>query len=101
MQEIFGTFYEGLRLQEGRKVLLQPIFFLFRRLLLALTVVTFNDVLIVQIYLIAGQTIASIMIIGLIKPFDDEKQNFIEMANEMFILFTLYGMICFSPFITD
>ena len=48
----FGTFYENLRLATGRKVLLHPGFFLFRRLVLTFALVVFRDNFFAQLVMI-------------------------------------------------
>ena len=45
----YGTIYEQIYLKEDSKVLLQPMFFFLRRLLLAIAVVILDQVLILQI----------------------------------------------------
>ena len=65
----YGALYDEVNLEEGPKVLLQPLFFLLRRMLLAIAVVIFDQVLIWQIMLMALQIVASVIIIGNVKPF--------------------------------
>ena len=63
----FKILYERLELKKGIIVLIQPIFFLFRRLILTLSVVLVDQTLIWQVMLLYFQVIASIIIISYIE----------------------------------
>ena len=69
MKEKFGSLYDGLKLKEGQKVLFEPIYFLFRRLLLALLVVVIDQALIWQIFLMSAQIVSSVILIGHVHPY--------------------------------
>ena len=52
IEERYGSIYSGLRQKSGKAVLMQPAFFLVRRLIVAIAIVFFRETLIAQIYLI-------------------------------------------------
>ena len=98
----YGSLYEEINIEEGsRMVLIQPAFFLFRRLLLAVAVVIFDKVLIWQIMLMALQIVASVIIIGNVRPFHTNGRSKKELFNEIVLMFVMYTIICFSPFVPD
>ena len=97
----YGALYDEVNLEEGPKVLLQPLFFLLRRMLLAIAVVIFDKVLIWQIMLMALQIVASVIIIGNVRPFHFQSRSNKELFNEIILMFVMYTIICFSPFVPD
>ena len=60
----YHALYEELNLNVGKKALLVPSFFLFRRLLLGIAVCVVGRGLIWQVYIMAAQIITQVMIIG-------------------------------------
>jgi len=62
--EKYGQFYVGLNLEQGRLVLLQSVWFMVRRLALALTVVFLNETVIWQLSAITFQVILQVIILG-------------------------------------
>ena len=97
----YGALYDQINLEEGPKVLLLPLFFLLRRLMLAISVVILNQVLIWQIMLMALQIIVSVIIIGNVRPFYFQSMSKKELFNEIILMFVMYTIICFSPFVPD
>ena len=97
----YGDVYLELNLSGSKMVLLQPVFFIFRRLMLAIAIVVFNKVLIWQIFLMASQIVASTIIIGNVAPFKLHSKNKTELFNEVILMFVMYTIICFSPFVPD
>ena len=69
MQQRYGSLYENLRMKPGKSALLQPAFFLLRRLVLTFAGVVFRESLITQLLLVWGQSIIAICIIGFANPF--------------------------------
>ena len=69
MMARYGDVYHELNLSGSKMVLLQPVFFILRRLMMAIAIVVFNKVLIWQIFLMASQIVTSTIIIGNIAPF--------------------------------
>ena len=96
----FEAIFEDLRGDASAISLLHPMYFLLRRFLMAVIVVVFRDRLIFQIMLKAFSIIAAVIISGEIQ-FTTVAKRKTELLNETIIMFVLYNMICFSPFVTD
>jgi len=67
---------------------------------MAVIVVVFRNHLIFQVMLKAFSIIAAVIITGTIS-FNSVKNRKIELLNETIIMFVLYNMMCFSPFVPD
>ena len=61
--------------------------------------VVFMQKLIYQIFCIVLYTLASLIYIGLKRPFDESLENSLALFNEFMVLVTLYHMICFTSFV--
>ena len=101
MIERFGDLYYELNLNGSKMVLIQPVFFILRRLMMAIAIVIVNKVLIWQIFLMASQIVASTIIIGNVVPFKLKSKMKSEYFNEIILMFVMYAVICFSPFVAD
>jgi len=97
----YSAFYEDLKLTQGREVLIQPLYFLFRRFLLAVTIVLANQTVIWQVGLMTAQIITAGIIIGRIRPFKETVRHNFEFFNEVIIMLVMYHIICFTPFVPD
>jgi len=93
--------YNQLDLRKGRDVLLQPFWFLVRRLLLALAVVFLESGVIWQISILTMTVIVQVIILGRVGPFREQSKNSFELFNECFVLVVMYHCICFTPFVPD
>jgi len=82
-------------------VLWQPIWFLVRRLILAVVVVNLGHTFIWQLSLIVFQLIVSVIIYGNVEPLKERRANQLELFNEVSIMFVIYNMMCFTPFVPD
>ena len=82
-------------------VLIQPLFFLLRRLMIAIAIVVVNQVLIWQIFLMASQIVASVIIIGNLRPYKYKDKRHIEIFNEIVLMFVMYTIMCFSDWVPD
>ena len=51
--------------------------------------------------LMAGQIVASVIIIGNLKPYQGVFKRNMETFNEVVLMFTMYTIICFSPLVQD
>jgi hypothetical protein len=98
--ERYQTIFEDLRTDQGPISLIHPIYFLFRRFLMAVIVVVLRDHLIFQVMLKAFSIIAAVIIAGAV-PYSTVSKRKMEFLNEVIIMFVLYNMICFSTFVTD
>ena len=82
-------------------MLSQPVYFLVRRFLLALTVVNLNNTVIWQVSLMTAQIVFAVILLGNVRPFAVPENNNIEVVNEVILMLVMYHMICFTPFIYD
>jgi len=96
----FKTLFEDLKMNIGSITLIHPLSFLFRRFLMAIIVVIFRDYLFFQIFIKSMSLIAIVIILGEI-PYETVQKTRAELLNEIIIMFVLYNLICFSPFIED
>jgi len=69
LMEQFSPIFEDLKIEVGPISLMHPIYFLFRRFLMAVIVVVFRNHLIFQVMLKAFSIIAAVIITGAI-PFN-------------------------------
>jgi len=51
--------------------------------------------------LTVAQVITAVIMIGHVSPYARKGQNQVETFNEVVIMFVVYHMICFTPFIWD
>lgn len=98
--EKYEPIFEHLKTSIGPISLIHPMYFLFRRLLIAVIVVFLKDHLIFQVMLIDFSVIAGVIIAGYIE-YDSRSKRNKEFVNELVVMFVLYCMICFSPFVPD
>ena len=96
----YHALYDELKLDVGKKALLVPSFFLFRRFLLGIAICVVGRVLIWQVYIMAAQIIAQVMIIGS-GVFLLKSKTRMEYFNELILMQTMYTIISFSPFGPD
>ena len=95
---VFGTFYEDLDLELGKKVFLQPVFFLFRRVYMA-AMVLYVTSFTWQFIMLLIHLVASIVLLIILQPFSESKKVRAEMMNEYLLLIMFYHVICFTPFV--
>lgn len=93
--------FEELSFNKGPGVLIHPFYFMFRRLLMAVIVVVFRNFLWMQIFLKAMSIITAVIIIGEADYFETPFKRTVELANETLVMFMLYNIISFSPFVPD
>lgn len=95
------VFLQELSRSQGRPVLLQPLFFMLRRILLAVAVVWICNVVAIQFLIVTMSAVAGVILIGNIKPFNESNKNRDEQANEVFLLVLIYHFLCFTPLLPD
>ena len=95
----FGSLYEGL-ITSNHQIIIFRFWFIVRRLTLALNVVFVKD-LIKQICIWFIQQIISLAIIGHGEPFESKSNFRDQLVNEVFIQFTIYHVMLFSPYIDN
>ena len=71
----YGAAYEGLSIEPASKVIWYPLSFYARRLLVPLSVIIFPEVFIVQLSTMVATTIATIILVGNQRPFEDARRN--------------------------
>ena len=97
----FGAMFGELSLDNGPYVLIWPLYFMLRRLLMALIVVIFRNFLWMQIFLCAMTIVTAVIIIGESNYFESNSKRTMEFANECLVMLMLYNMISFSPFVPE
>ena len=95
----FGILYEELEIVRGRKVFLQPFFFLLRRLTLAFAVTVTSEILIAQIYLVVAQSLIALIILEYVKPLKSTAAHKNEIFNEVVMILILYTFISFTDWV--
>ena len=97
-----GALLEGVDLERKEIrwiVLLVPVFFFLRRLLMGLTLIFWSDFLWGQICIQFFLSTALVIILGWFRPLDSSFTNNMEILNEMTTLCILYMIMCFSDFV--
>ncbi len=96
----FGAFYENVDLKAGKWIILEPVTFLVRRLVLA-AVVVFTDKLIYQLITIIGTCVWQVKLVSTVKPYKSNFHHRMEIFNEVVIMLTVYTFMIFSDFVED
>jgi hypothetical protein len=60
-----------------------------------------NETLILQIMAMVFTEVAAVILMGHIYPFETQFRHRLEMFNEVCLMFVIYAIICFSPFVTS
>ena len=98
----FGSAYEEMRTNiEGNGLIKVVGYYYLRRLLLALTVVLLQDVLVIQFFNFVMSSIFNVILIGYIKPYNQQRLNETEMLNEVVTVFIMYHIFCFTDWVPD
>ena len=82
-------------------VLLEPIWFLVRRLFLAVMVVFLSTTVIWQVALMTMTVVTQVIILGRVEPFALPSRVRYEFFSECVVMLVMYHMICFTPFVAD
>ena len=72
-----------------------------RRLLFAIVVIFDDTFTWLHLAFYGATTIATLIYIGYMRPFETEYENKVEMFNELMNLMVLYLLICFTDFVPD
>ena len=99
-KRLFGSLYVQLRLERGASVFLWPVYFLLRRIIMAVMLVEITQ-LVYQILFVIFQSFLAAILMHQVQPFQLAQLHRVEMFNEVMILFELYAVICFSPWLSD
>ena len=95
----FAPFYEELD-RKNTYIAVFRFVFMFRRLLLALTIVMI-DILAFQLLIGFMQCTMTIITIGFVEPYEKKSKWIKELVNEQIILATIYFAMCFSQLVPD
>ena len=96
----FGSAYKGLDERENRFVL-YPLFSYYRRLLVILSIIMLPNNFIVQYFAFAFSGMAIVFLLGYQRPFKEVSQNRAALSDEVFIMFYMYHIFCFTEFVPD
>ena len=96
----FGAFYENVDLKAGKWIILEPVTFLVRRLVLS-AVVVFTDKLIYQLLAIIATCVWQVKLVSTVKPYKSNFHHRMEIFNEVVIMFTVYTFMIFSDYVQD
>ena len=96
----FSSAYEGLN-EKNKKFLIYPLFFFYRRLILAVTLLTMNTQLFAQYVTLLYTSLATIALIGEQAPFKSKELNRAEILHEVVFLVALYHTLCFTPMVQN
>ena len=98
----FGAFFSEFNIEEGPIILLTPLWFMFRRFILAVIVVKCGDFLWLQIMIQSYTITASVIIIGHTEDCYLERSRMKDaLVDEVMTMFLMYNFICFTPFVPD
>jgi hypothetical protein len=96
----FGSTYASLR-TDSKQALLYNIFYMLRRLLIALIATFIKSHPYAQVQIIVFHCILMILYILAVKPFDLPLLNYTEIFNECSIISAAYHLFAFTDFLDD
>ena len=70
-------------------------------MLLGLTIVVLDQTVIWQVASKTAMVVTAVILVGQIKPFKQVGGDRKEQVNEVLMMFVVYHMICFTPFMPD
>jgi hypothetical protein len=91
-KEKFGVLYEDLALKRGRKVIIEPVWFCVRRLLLAM-VVCLQQHLWLQVLTFIVFLFLTVLFHYYIRPYKDDRDHIIAIGNEVTICWVFYTIL--------
>ena len=97
-RNIFGSFYEGMKVETKWQICANLIFML-RRASFALICFNLEQIPGVQIILINLINLASCIYYGGVQPFDTRLRRRIDLFNEYSILVITWHMMCYTGFV--
>lgn len=95
-----GSYFELLRTSNKAALLYQSIYFM-RRLSLSLILVFLKGFPIIQVFLMIFVSLAFVIYICSVRPFESKILNMIELFNELVILSCLYHMVIFTEVLLE
>jgi len=92
----FGAMLENFNTKKGRKVLLMPLFFMIRRLIIAATVIFMVDHNLFKSFMMIHHTLVALCLIWSIQAYNSLRDNLIDFFNELCVLLLSYHLILFN-----
>ena len=92
----FGSSYADLETRNGKRVLIQPIYFFLRRLYLSYLVMFGSDTFVYQMAQLMGSTLIAGVLPYVILSFKDKSERQMTMTNELLTLFSCYVFTTFN-----
>ena len=92
----FGSSYADLETKNGKKVLIQPIYFFLRRLYLSYLVMFGSDTFVYQMAQLIGSTLIAGILPYMILSFRDKRERQMSNINEILTLFSCYVFTTFN-----
>lgn len=96
----YGSVYEGLRLK-SRSVLVYNSYFVMRRCLFMCIALFLYQHVLLQLFLVVILTLVACSYVLVYSPFDEPRQNKLEIMNEFITLGLTYFCICFTELISE
>ena len=96
----YSNAYRGLE-EKDLKFLAYPLFFYYRRILIPLSIILFPQNMIAHYLTLTLSGIATMVLIGVKKPFKSRSRNTVEILEESVIIVLMYHMFCFTDWIDD
>ena len=92
----YGDLYEGINL--GKAYLFYNIWFVVRRLILAISLFLMRDFVVIQLAILNIGSFVTVQYLIVCRPFEDETSNKVEIFNEIIILLISYLCWVFTDF---
>jgi hypothetical protein len=86
---------------KNKKVIVQPIFYIYRRILVALIITLMRDLPVFAAIAMNFLILVSLILMGQIEPFRMKFILYIELANQFLFLVVNYHILCLSNFVED
>ena len=96
----FGVAYRGLSLQ-GMNFLYQPLFYFMRRVLVPMSIIYYPKVFILHYSVLVLTGLATIVLLGVQRPFDTRIRNNAQILEESTIIVIMYHIFCFTDWMSD
>lgn len=102
LEDKFGSIYEGLN-TKSKSALIYNVIFVMRRIHLAVLALFIIDdeYSIFQVMNLIFQSLFMLIYLCLVRPFEDNLANNLEIFNEIFVLIASYHLLLFTDHIDD
>ena len=97
MRDRFGAFYEGLKVEKGRKILIDPVFYLLRRIGMAWLILQDTITpLMIQLMVVFAMSFVTMITSNILEAHEDKSRVRFMNLTEMVFLSTAYMFIIFN-----